>query len=124
MDDSLLVRTNPNLGSLGSYLKNSNSLITRDIIHSHNLELVIDLSLVNPNLIDWSQHNHKPKLLMFQNDYEIACYLNAIEIVVSSTSEPATNMTELDIKSLSFKIKRIGVLMVKTTMSQCQNQKK
>ena len=43
---------------------------------------------------------------MFQNDYDIACYLNAIEFVVSSTSKLATNMTELDIKYLSWKIKR------------------
>ena len=69
---------NLDLGSLGSYLTDSHSSITRDIIHIHNLELVIDLPLVHPNLIDWSQCNHEPKLLMFQNDYEIAYYLNAL----------------------------------------------
>ena len=72
------------MGSLGSYLIDSNSSVTRDIIHIHNQE---------------------PKLLTFQNDYEIAYYLNAIEPVVSSTSELATRMTEPDIKYLSQKIK-------------------
>ena len=62
VDDSLLVRTNLNLGSLGSYLTDSNSLVTRDIIHIHNLEPFIDLPLVHPNLIDWSQCNHKPEI--------------------------------------------------------------
>ena len=54
VDDSLLVRMNPDLGSLGSYLMDYNSLVTRGIIHIHNLEPVIDLPLVHPNLIDWS----------------------------------------------------------------------
>ena len=58
VDDSSLVRMNPDLGSLESYLTDSNSSVTRDIIHIHNLELVIDLPLVHPNLIDWSQRNH------------------------------------------------------------------
>ena len=97
---------NLDLGSLGSYLTDSESLVTRDIIHIHNLELVIDLPLVHLDLIDWSQCNHKLELLMFQNDYEIACYLNAIKHVVSSTNEPAASMIEPDIKYLSHKIKR------------------
>ena len=50
--NSSLVRMNPNLGSLGSYLMDSKSLVTRDIIHIRNLESFIDLSHVNPNLID------------------------------------------------------------------------
>ena len=54
VDDSSLVRMNPDLGSLGSYLMDSESSVTRDIIHIHNLELVIDLPLVHPSLIDWS----------------------------------------------------------------------
>lgn len=106
VDDSFLVRKNPDLGSLGSYLTNSDSLVTRDIIHIHNLEPIIDLPLVHPDLIDWSQHNHKLELLMFQNYNEITYYLNAIEHVVSSTNELATNMIEPDIKYLILKIKR------------------
>ena len=106
MDDSSLVRTNLDLGSLGSYLMDSNSLITRDIIHINNLIPIIDLPLVHPDLVDWSQRNQEPELLTFQNDYEIACYLNVIKPVVSSTSEPTTSMTEPDIKYLSRKIKR------------------
>ena len=43
--------------------------------------------------------------MTFQNDYEIACYLNAIELVVSSTSESIMSMSEPDIKYLSLKIK-------------------
>ena len=53
-DDYFLVRMNPNLDSLGSYLMDSDSSITGDYIHIHNLELVIDLLLVHPNLINSS----------------------------------------------------------------------
>ena len=42
----------------------------------------------------------------FQNNYEIACYLNTIEPITFSTSEPITSMIEVDIKYLSHKIKR------------------
>ena len=72
VDDSLLVRMNPNLGSLGSYLIDSNSSFTRDIIHIHILEPVIDLPLVHLDLIYWSLCNQELDLLTFQNDYEIA----------------------------------------------------
>ena len=106
VDDSSLVRMNLNLGSLGSYLIDSDSSVTRDIIHIHNLEPVIDLPLVHHDLIDWSQHNHEIELLMFQKDYEIAYYLNVIEPIVSSTSELPTSMIESNIKYLSSKIKR------------------
>ena len=44
--------------------------------------------------------------MIFQNDYEIAYYLNAIELVFSSTIELATGAIELDIKYLSHKLKR------------------
>lgn len=55
MDDSSLVRINLDLGSLGSYLMDSDFLVKRDeTIHIHNLELDIGLPLVHPNLIDWS----------------------------------------------------------------------
>ena len=106
VDNSSLVRMNLDLGSLGSYLIDFESSITRDIIHIHNLEPVIDLSLVHPDLIDWSQRNQEPEILTFQNDYEIAYYLNAIKLIVSSTNEPTTSMIEPDIKYLSHKIKR------------------
>ena len=72
VDDSLLVRMNPDLGSLGSYLKHLESSNTRDIIHIHNLEAVIDLPLVHLDLIYWSLCNQELDLLTFQNDYEIA----------------------------------------------------
>ena len=62
VDNSLLARMNPNLGSLGSYLIDSNSLVSRDIIHIHNLELVIDLPLVHLDLIHWSQCIHEPEI--------------------------------------------------------------
>ena len=54
VDDYSLVRKNLNFGSLGSYLTNSDSLVTRYIIHIHNLELVINLPLVHLDLIFWS----------------------------------------------------------------------
>ena len=57
VDDYFLVRTNLDLGSLGSYLTDLESSNTRDIIHIHNLELVIDLPLDHPDLIDSSQRN-------------------------------------------------------------------
>lgn len=107
MDDSSLVRKNLDLGSLRSNLIDSNFLVTKDeTIHIHNLELVIDLPLVHPDLIDWSQHYQGLDLLKFHNGYEIAYYLNAIEPVVTSTSELDTSMTESNIKHLSHKIKR------------------
>ena len=99
VDDSSLGRMNLDLGSLEGYLTDSDSSVTNNnIIHIYSLEPVIDLPLIHPNLIDWSQCYQRPKLLTFQNDYEIACYLNVIEPIVSSTSEPTTSMTEPDIK--------------------------
>lgn len=123
VDNPSFVRKNPDLGSLGSYLTDSDSLVTRDIIHIHNLEPIINLSLIHLVLIDWSQSNQELEILTIQNDYEIACYLNSIEPIVSSTTELTTSMTKPDIKYLSHKIKRIRVMMVKTTMWRCQNQK-
>ena len=88
-------------------LIDSTFLVTRDESHSiKNLEPTTSLSLTHPDLIDWSLQDQQPTLPSFQNDYEIACYLNAIEPITSSTNEPATNMTEADIKYLSHKIKR------------------
>ena len=82
-------------------------LVTRDESHSiNNLEPTISLSLTHPDLIDWSLQDQQPTLPSFQNDYEIACYLNAIEPVVSSTSEPIVNMTEIDIQYFNHILKR------------------
>ena len=107
VDDSSLARINSDLDTLEGNLTDSNSTVTRDdTTYILNLEPVINLPLVHPNLIDWSQRYQEPQLLTFHNDYEITCYLNAIEPVVSSTSESATSMTESDIKYLSHKIKR------------------
>ena len=107
VDDTSLGRTNPDLGTLEGNLINSKYMVTKnDTHHIHNVEPVIDLSLVNRHLIDWSQISQEPQLLTFQNDYEIACYLNVIEPVVSSTSELATSMIEPYIKYFSHKIKR------------------
>ena len=88
-------------------LIDSTFLVTRDDSHSiNNLEPTISLSLAHPDLIDWSIQAQQPTFPSFQNDYEITCYLNAIEPITSSTSELATNMTEVDIKYLSHKRKR------------------
>ena len=65
VDDYSLIRMNPYLDSLGSYLIDSDSFVTRDIIHIHNLEQVIDLPLVHYKLIDWSQCHQEPKILTF-----------------------------------------------------------
>ena len=62
--------------------------------------------MIHLDLIDWLSQNLRPKITSFQNDYEITCYLNAIEPVTSSTSEPMVNMMESNIKYLSHKIKR------------------
>ncbi|MCQ9191642.1 hypothetical protein, partial [Escherichia coli] len=40
------------------------------------------------------------------NDYDIAYYLNVVEPITSSTSEPTIHMTESNIKYLRHKIKR------------------
>ena len=88
-------------------LIDSTILVTRDDPHHiHNLEPTISLSLAYPDLIDWSIQDQQPTLPSFQNDYEITCYLNVVETMTSSTSEPVMNMTESNIKCLSHKIKR------------------
>ena len=45
VNNSFLVRMNPNLGSLGSYLIDSSPSVNKDIIHIQNLEPVIDYLL-------------------------------------------------------------------------------
>ena len=70
------------------------------------LEPVTSLSLQHPELIDWNSSSPANEVLSFQNDNALACYLNAVKPVVSSTSESSVNMTEGDIKYLSRKIKQ------------------
>lgn len=99
--------SNLDLDTFGAYPIGSTSLVTRDDIpHINHLEPVILISLMHSDLIDWSSQDQRPILPSFQNDYEIAYYLNAIEPITSSTSKPTTNMIESDIKYLSHKIKR------------------
>lgn len=99
--------TNLDLDTFGAYPIESTSLVIRDDIpHINHLEPVVSLSLMHSDLIDWSTQDQRPILPSFQNDYEIAYYLNVIEPVNSSTNELATNMTESYIKYLSHKIKR------------------
>ena len=96
---------NPNHDTSEVDLIDSTLLVTKYDSHSiYNLEPTISLSLAHLDLIDWSIWDQQPTLPSFQNDYEIACYLNAIKPVTSSTSEPAINMTKADIKYLSQKI--------------------
>ena len=94
--------TNLDLGTSEVDLIDLTFLITRDDCHHiHNLESIISLSLTHLNLIDWSIQDQQPTFPSFQNDYEITCYLNAIEPIISSTYELATNMIEANIKYLS-----------------------
>ena len=60
---------------------------------------------MHPELIDWNSTTTN-EVLTFQNDYALACYLNVVEPVTSSTSEYNVNMTEANIKYLSHKIKK------------------
>jgi hypothetical protein len=107
MDHASSSRTIPELDSFVTFSIGSTSQVTRDdSFHINHIKTSPSLSLIYPELIDWSIQNQKPEIRSFQNDYEITCYLNAIEPVISSTSKPAVNMTKSDIKYLSQKIKR------------------
>ena len=100
-------RSIPELDSFVTFSIGSTSQVTKDdSFHINHIETFASLSLIHPDLIDWSLQNQRPKIRSFQNDCEIACHLNAIELVTSSTSEPTINMKKLDIKYLSQKIKR------------------
>ena len=100
MDHASPSRSIPELDSFVTFSIGSNSQVTRDdSFHVNHIETSSSLSLIHPDLIDWSLQNQRPEIRSFQNDYEIACYLNAIEPVTSSTSEPAVNMTESDIEN-------------------------
>ena len=81
--------------------------VTRDdSFHINHIETSTSLSLIHPDLIDWSLQNQRPEIWSFQNDYEITCYLNAIKPVTSSPKKLVVNMMESDIKYLNQKIKR------------------
>lgn len=69
------------------------------------IEPATTLSLTYPELIDWNP-NASSEVFTFQNDYALACYLNIVEPVTSSTNEHSVNMTEADIKYLSHLIKK------------------
>lgn len=118
MDHASPSRSIPDLDSFATFTTGSTLHVTRDdSFHIKNLEASTSLSLIHLDLIDWSVQHQRSKISSFQNDYEIACYLNAIKPVTSSTSEPTVNMIESDIKYLSHKIKRkIDSQMVKTTL--------
>ena len=81
------------------------------LVHAFNdytvnaIKLATTLSLAHPKLIDWNP-NASNEVPTFQNEYVLACYLNAIELVMSSTNEQSINMTEAKIKYLSHIIKK------------------
>lgn len=107
MDHTSPSRSISDLDSFATFTIGSPSHVTRDdCFHINNLKVSTSLLLVHPDLIDWSIQNERPEIQSFQNDYEIACYLNAIELVTSSTSELVVNMKEPNIKYLNHKIKR------------------
>lgn len=100
-------RSIPHLDSFTTFFIGLTLHVTGDdSFRVNNLKASTSLSLIHPILIDWLIQHQRPKIPSFQNYYEIACYLNAIEPVTSSTSEPMVNMTESNIKYLSHKIKR------------------
>ena len=107
VDHASSSRAIPDLDTLATFNIGSPSHVTKDnSFRINNLEASTSLSLKNPDLIDWSAQHQAHELLSFHNDYEITCYLNAIEPITSSTSELVVHMTKLDIKYLSHKIKR------------------
>lgn len=92
----------PNLDSFGVFPIGLTFCITiNNSFHIDNLKSSTSLSLIHPNLIIWSAQHQRPKLPSFQNDYEISCYLNTIEPMISSTRKLFINMMEIDIKYLS-----------------------
>lgn len=100
-------RTYCDFDSFGSFFIGSTSLITRDVsFYINKLKDSTSLSLMHPDHIDWSIQNQRPELPSFQNDYEILCYLNAIEPMVSSTTKPRFHIIKTYIKYLNHKLKR------------------
>ena len=81
-----------------STLRDSNTLVDEIslgldlLVHAFDdytvnaIEPATTLSLTYLELIDWNS-NIPNEILMFQNDYALACYLNPVESVMSSTSE-------------------------------------
>lgn len=43
---------------------------------------------------------------MFQNNYDLTCYLHTVKLVMSSTSKHSVNITKSNIKYISHTIKR------------------
>lgn len=69
----------------------------------NSLEHVESLSLVHPELIDHTLNDQPIDIPTFANDCTLACYLNVVEHMNSSTSEQSENMIEADVKYLSLK---------------------
>lgn len=67
------------------------------------LELIQNLSLIHPELIECTLQNQPMDIPTFANDYTLSYYLNAVKPINSSTSEWSENMTKEDIKYLSRK---------------------
>ena len=63
------------------------------------------LTIKYPELIDQTSTNPSHGVYTFPNDYALSCYLNVVEPMRTSISEPSISMTESDIKYLSQKNK-------------------
>lgn len=63
------------------------------------------LTIQHLELIDWTSIDPSQDVHIFQSDYALACYLNVVEPMKTSISEPSISMTESDIKYLSQKNK-------------------
>lgn len=87
----------------GSFLELDLSVQSYDDNTMNSLEPIQTLSLIHPELIDCTLYNQPLNIPTFANDYTLACYLNAVEPMNSSTSEQSENMTETYIKYLSRK---------------------
>lgn len=69
----------------------------------NSLELVEYLSLVHPELIDYTLQDQPLNIPIFANDYTLASYLNEVKQMNSSTNEQSENMIEENVKYLSLK---------------------
>ena len=63
------------------------------------------LTIQHPDLIDQTSTDMSHGVYTFPNDYALACYLNAVDPMRTSISEPSISMTESNIKYLSQKNK-------------------
>lgn len=87
----------------GSLLELNLSVRSYDDNTVNSLKHVHTLSLIHPKLIDCTLYNQPLNIPIFANDYTLACYLNVVERMDSSTSEQSEKMIEIDIKYLSRK---------------------